>query len=153
MQMQGSEAVWKLVLDAHLHCVYPGTRRSATDGWIRRSVCTMHVNVTTPCNTLVATHITWMREREPLPSWMDRRQRHSAVRRFVRPGRTNDEDPAMTLVGRGEIWGSCPRPSGRVASLGSASRQTSRNQEAMISSHASTRFQAVSSAGTWNTCH
>jgi hypothetical protein len=24
MQMQGSEAVWKLVLDAHLHCVYPG---------------------------------------------------------------------------------------------------------------------------------
>ena len=26
MQMQGSEAVWKLVLDAHLHCVYPGAR-------------------------------------------------------------------------------------------------------------------------------
>ena len=24
MQMQGTEAVWKLVLDAHLHCVYPG---------------------------------------------------------------------------------------------------------------------------------
>ena len=28
MQMQGSEAVWKLVLDAHLHCVYPGGKRS-----------------------------------------------------------------------------------------------------------------------------
>ena len=28
MQMQGTEAVWKLVLDAHLHCVYPGQKRS-----------------------------------------------------------------------------------------------------------------------------
>ena len=27
MQMQGSEAVWKLVLDAHLYCVYPGSLR------------------------------------------------------------------------------------------------------------------------------
>ena len=27
MQMQCSEAVWKLVLDAHLHCVYPGSLR------------------------------------------------------------------------------------------------------------------------------
>ena len=24
MQMQGYEAMWQLVLDAHLHCVYPG---------------------------------------------------------------------------------------------------------------------------------
>ena len=30
MQMQGSEAVWKLVLDAHLHCVYPGSGQAVT---------------------------------------------------------------------------------------------------------------------------
>ena len=31
MQMQGSEAVWQLVLDVHLHCVYPGPNEIGYD--------------------------------------------------------------------------------------------------------------------------
>ena len=35
MQMQGSEAVWQPVLDAHLHCVYPGWRPPCAEGKIQ----------------------------------------------------------------------------------------------------------------------
>ena len=45
MQMQGSEAVWQPVLDAHLHCVYPGSSppawnaRRTTVGAVVLCVC------------------------------------------------------------------------------------------------------------------